>query len=222
MSDQSEAKPEGSEPRGGALKWALWGAALIGVAAVVYIIAQSSIKPPAADGTGKSPAVAQNGVSGGAAKNAAEIASHANAGTPPPDYAFDGPKGTPVKLADFKGRVVVMNVWATWCGPCKEEMPTLAKLQAAYAGKPVEVVAITIDTPSDTDKAKAFLAQHPPLAFYQDGKSKLPFVLKPAAEGTPVTIIYGKDGLERTRVNGANDWSKPEVRAEIDRLLAEG
>ena len=50
-----------------------------------------------------------------------------------------------MKIADFKGKVVVVNIWATWCAPCVAEMPTLAKLQAAYAGKGVEVVAVSID-----------------------------------------------------------------------------
>jgi thiol-disulfide isomerase/thioredoxin len=187
MSEESAAKP-----RGGILTWALWGAAAIGVAGVVYIIAQSTQKP------GEAKAV----------------------GAPPPDYALAGPDGRPVKLADFKGKVVVMNVWATWCGPCKVEMPTLAKLQAAYAGKPVEVVEVSIDTPEDTEKAKQFLAQYAPLKFYQDPAAKLPFVLKPPAEGTPITVIYGKDGREISRKNGASDWTAPEVKAQIDKALA--
>jgi len=125
-----------------------------------------------------------------------------------------------VKLSDFKGKVVVMNVWATWCGPCVAEMPTLAKLQAAFAGKPVEVVAVSIDTADDTAKAKAFLAKHAPLKFYQDTTMKLPFVLKPAAEGTPVTVIYGKDGKEAGRVTGDADWSQPDAKAAVEKALA--
>lgn len=189
MSEESAARP-----RGGLLTWALWGAAAMGVAGVVYIIAQSSQKPPA------TPA----------------------AGAPPPDYALTGPDGTPVKLADLRGKVVVMNVWATWCGPCKTEMPTLAKLAAAYAGRPVEVVEVSIDSPEDTAKAKAFLTQYAPLKFYQDPAAKLPFELKPPAEGTPVTVIYGKDNREISRKNGASDWTSPEVKAQIDKALSAG
>jgi thiol-disulfide isomerase/thioredoxin len=114
-----------------------------------------------------------------------------------------------------------MNLWATWCAPCVEEMPTLAKLQAAFAGKPVEVVAVSIDSPEDTLKAKQFLAKHPPLKFYQDKAMKLPFDLKPPAEGTPVTVIYGKDGLEKGRVTGDADWSQPDAKAAVEKVLAE-
>ena len=127
-----------------------------------------------------------------------------------------------MKLSDFKGKVVVMNLWATWCGPCKVEMPTLAKLKAANAGKPVEVVAISIDSPEDTAKAKQFLAKHAPLKFYQDKAMKLPFVLKPAADGTPITIIYGKDGKETGRVSGDAAWSQPDAPVAIDKALAAG
>ena len=205
MNEESAAKP-----RGGTLKWALWGAAAVGLAGVVYIIGQSSTKPLAPDaGTGE----ALHSV-------AAKLKVAPGAG-PGPDYAFVNSSGQPVKLADFKGKVVVMNVWATWCGPCVQEMPTLAKLQAEFAGKPVEVVAISIDTDTDTAKAKRFLAQHRPLKFYQDTAMKLPFVLKPTAEGTPVTVIYGKDGIDRGRVTGDADWSKPDARAAVEKVLAE-
>lgn len=203
MSEESAAKP-----RGGILTWALWGAAAIGVAGVVYIIAQSSTKPPA-----------PGGITAAAHSVAAKLKVVPGAG-PGPDYAFVNGDGQPVKLADFKGKVVVLNLWATWCAPCVEEMPTLAKLQAAFAGKPVEVVAVSIDTDSDTAKAKQFLSHNAPLKFYQDKAMKLPFVLKPAAEGTPVTVIYGKDGIERGRVTGDADWSQPDAKAAVDKVLA--
>jgi thiol-disulfide isomerase/thioredoxin len=208
MSDQSATKP-----RGGILTWALWGAAAIGVAGVVYITMQASSNPPnTGAGSGRQNTAAAHSV-------AAKL-THAADASPEPDYGFVGADGQPVKLADFKGKVVVMNIWATWCGPCVAEMPTLAKLQGSYAGKPVEVVAISIDSPDDTAKAKQFLAKHAPLKFYQDKAMKLPFVLKPAADGTPITIIYGKDGLEKGRVSGDADWSQPDAHAAIDKLLA--
>jgi len=208
MSDRSAAKP-----RGGVLRWALWGAAAIGVAAVVYIMAQSLTNPPAqGPGSGHENTAAAHSV-------AAKLTHPAGAG-PAPDYGFVGADGQPMKLADFKGKVVVMNLWATWCGPCVTEMPTLAKLQAAYAGQPVEVVAISIDSEADTAKAKQFIAKHAPLKFYQDRAMKLPFVLKPAADGTPITVIYGKDGLEKGRVSGDADWSQPDAKAVIDKVLA--
>ena len=99
--------------------------------------------------------------------------------------------------ADFKGKVVVMNLWATWCAPCKLEMPTLATLAQTHAGQPVAIVAVSIDKPEALEQAKAFIAQQAPLKFYNDPEAKLPWALTPAANGMPTTVILGKDGLER-------------------------
>jgi len=208
MNDQSAAKP-----RGGVLTWALWGAAAIGVAAVVYIIAQSASKPPA-----QAPvAVPTASVTHDVAKKL----EHPADGKAPPAYAFVDASGKKVTAADFKGKIVVMNLWATWCAPCKLEMPTLATLAKAYAGKPVEVVAVSIDKPEAVDQAKAFIAQQAPLGFYNDPEAKLPWALQPAANGMPTTLILGKDGLERGRISGEADWAGPGAKAVINKLLAE-
>jgi thiol-disulfide isomerase/thioredoxin len=217
MSEESAAKP-----RGGVLKWALWGAAAVGVAGVVYIIAQSATNPAAQAPGAAAPKVAVGPVAAPPPPSvASKLKQVADAG-PAPDLALTDGDGKPVRLTDFKGKVVVMNVWATWCGPCVAEMPTLARLQSAFAGKPVEVVAVSIDTAEDTAKAKSFMAKHAPLKFYQDTTMKLPFVLKPAAEGTPVTVIYGKDGKEAARVTGDADWSQPDAKAAVEKVLAAG
>ena len=204
----SEGPEATSKPKRSILTWALWGAALLGVAAVVYIIAQSSTKP------------APQGPSPAAGTAFAKKVIIPSAPTPAPDYAFYDSSGKALKIADFKGKVVVMNIWATWCAPCVTEMPTLARLQAAYAGKPVEVVAVSIDSESSATKASLFIAQQAPLKFYHDREMKLPFKLTPAAPGTPTTVIYGKDGLETARVAGEADWTSPEARALVDKALA--
>jgi thiol-disulfide isomerase/thioredoxin len=209
MGEQSGAKPPRvGETGGGFLKWALWGAALFGVAAVVYIIAQASFKPE--------PQSAVTSVATGEMK---KLAAPAEPTAAPPNTFVDA-GGKPVRVADFKGKVVVLNLWATWCAPCVAEMPTLAKLAAEYAGKPVVVAPVSVDTPADVEKAKAFIAQHAPLAYYGDPQMKLPFALKPPAAGMPTTVIYGADGLERGRISGGADWSGPDARAVIDHLLA--
>jgi thiol-disulfide isomerase/thioredoxin len=137
---------------------------------------------------------------------------------PGAEISFKDASGKVLHVSDFKGQVVVLNVWATWCGPCKIEMPTLAKLQAAYAGKPVKVVAVSTDSDSAAGQARAFIAQHAPLAYYQ-GSSSLPFQLKPAVVGYPTTLIIDRKGEERARMPGEADWASPEARAVIDRLL---
>jgi thiol-disulfide isomerase/thioredoxin len=194
------------------LTWALWGAALVGVAVVVYIMAQASTKEAPSTPTAAAPATAPGAL-------AIKFIKADEARTAP-DYVIHDEAGKPMKVADLKGKVVVMNVWATWCGPCKVEMPTLAKLQAAFKDKPVEVMAVSIDSEADAAKARLFIAQNDPLKFYHDREMKLPFQLKPPAAGAPTTVVYGKDGLEIGRVAGEADWSTDEAKALIEKALA--
>lgn len=206
MSDPAAAKP-----KAGILKWALWGVALFGVAAIVYIMAQASFKPAQDDG----------GLKAAAKGEMAKFSRPAEAGMAPAT-SLTGPDGKLIRVADFKGKVVVMNIWATWCAPCVLEMPTLAKLQASYAGKPVEVVAVSIDSEIAVDKAKMFIAKNAPLKFYHDANMKMPFAVTPQALGMPTTIIYGPDGVERGRLAGGADWSGPDAKALIDKILTAG
>ena len=130
-------------------------------------------------------------------------------------------QGRAVRLSDLKGQVVVVNLWATWCAPCVKEMPTLAKLQSQYAGRPVKVLAISLDKgDEDLAKARAFIADKAPLGFYH-GDYSLAFSLAPPAEGLPTTLIFDRQGRERARLSGGADWSTPEAKAVIDRLLAQ-
>ena len=217
MSEQSGAKPPVvNKAGGGILKWALWGVALFGVAAVVYIMAKALSKPAPEIHTALAPEATAPAV-----KSVTEKLAHPADGQPGPDYAFTDAAGKKLTLADLKGQVVVLNLWATWCAPCKLEMPTLAGLQAAYADKPVKVVVVSIDRPEQAQAARAFIAQHAPLAFYADPDAKMPWALKPIASDVPTTVVYGRDGLERGRVSGGADWSGPGAKALIDRVLAQ-
>jgi thiol-disulfide isomerase/thioredoxin len=206
MSENPAAKP-----RFGLLTWALWGAALIGVAAVLYIMAASSQKPAEQQASSAPPPETHD---------VAKKLQHPADGQPAPAYAFKDAEGKKVTAADFKGKVVVMNLWATWCAPCKIEMPTLAKLAKEYQGKPVAVVAVSIDKPEAVGEAKAFIAANAPLKFYSDPEAKLPWVVKPQAEGMPTTLILGKDGLERGRISGQADWDQAGAKSVIDKALA--
>jgi len=191
------------------LKWAIVGVALFGVAAVLYIIVQASSKPQQEGGL--------KSVARGEMKKL-EVPLEATAA---PVHAFHDGAGQPVQVADFKGKVLVLNLWATWCAPCVAEMPTLAKLAAAYAGRPVAVVPVSVDTQKDVEKARAFIGKNAPLAFYSDPEMKLPFAFKPPVSGMPTTVIYSADGVELGRLSGGADWSGADARAVIDRALAE-
>ncbi len=208
MSEKSGGEAKG-EPKAIPLKWALRGVAVLGVAGIVYIIAQASINPQR-----------ETNLKSLATGEMAKFVTPLEA-APAPVNSFQDPTGAPKRIADFKGKVTVVNLWATWCGPCVIEMPTLAKLAAEYQGKPVEIVAISVDRPDDADKARAFIAKHAPLAFYHDPKMALPFAFKPTASGMPTTIIYGADGVERGRLAGGADWGGKDAKALIDKVLAE-
>jgi thiol-disulfide isomerase/thioredoxin len=197
---------DGGGPRRGILTYALWGAALIGVAVAVYVIATLVIKP---GGELKSLARGQM----------AKLQVVA-AGKPPPTTPILDAQGRTISLADIKAPVLVVNLWATWCAPFVREMPTLAALQAAYPGK-IAVAPIAMDRLADREKARAFIAEHAPLGFYQDPKYALAFAMDPAVEGFPTTVIYDAQRHERARLAGAADWSGPDARAVIDTLLAQ-
>ncbi len=139
----------------------------------------------------------------------------------PQPIAAQGPDGRVVRLSDFKGEVVLVNLWATWCAPCVKEMPTLASLQARYAGRPVKVLAVSLDKgDGDIAKAKAFIADKAPLQFYH-GDYALAFSITPPAEGLPTTLVFDRSGRERARLSGGADWSGADADAVIDRLLSQ-
>jgi thiol-disulfide isomerase/thioredoxin len=204
---QQGLKTTGS--RRGPLTYVLWGLALIGLAAALYVIADRFIKPGPG---GDLKAVAHGDMAG---------LSVASAGAAAPGTVFIDADGRPVHLADLKGHVLVVNLWATWCGPCVKEMPSLAKLQAAYAGKLV-VVPISMDRAADREKARAFMAEHAPLPFYQDQSSALAFALSPPAEGFPTTVLYDAGGHEKARLSSDADWSGADAHAVVDALLRGG
>ena len=134
---------------------------------------------------------------------------------------FEGPDGQPLSLADFKGKVVVLNLWATWCAPCKEEMPTLAKLAQEVDPTQVAVVIVNVDAvPTQEEPARAFIAENAPLAFYRQPAFTLPFRL-PGAGAMPQTVLIDRQGRLRASVTGAADWSSPEAMAVVRALIDE-
>ena len=126
-----------------------------------------------------------------------------HAGTPAPGFTFADPSGRTITLAALKGKPVLLNLWATWCGPCVKELPTLDALAARDGAK---LVVVTLSQDMDAGKAKAFLAGRnlPHLGAYTDPKMQwLPAV----TANLPTSILYGADGKERWRVLGDRDWT---------------
>ncbi|MEM9097041.1 MAG: TlpA disulfide reductase family protein [Pseudomonadota bacterium] len=128
--------------------------------------------------------------------------------------------GAPMTVADLRGKVVVMNFWATWCAPCRAEMPSIDRLAGEMNGEDVYVMAVSTDRGS-RDKIDRFFGeveiQH--LGVYRDQKSEL--AREAGAFGLPMTIILGRDGREVARLLGEAEWDSAEAKAIIRRIVGE-
>lgn len=135
------------------------------------------------------------------------------------DLAFKGPNGEAMTLGSFKGKTLLVNLWATWCAPCREEMPALDKLQAERGGNDFEVVAINIDTGSD-EKPKKFLDEIgvKNLTLHRDASmaSFNELRRKNLAVGLPVTLLVDRNGCQIAAMNGPAPWESPEAFKLID------
>ena len=155
-----------------------------------------------------------------------EVAALAAALTPfrVPDLAFKDAQGRDRTLAEWRGRSVLLNLWATWCVPCRREMPALDALQAKLGGPDFEVVAVNIDT-RNPEKPLAFLKDvginH--LAYYTDPSARVFEDLKTAGKafGMPTTLIVDRNGCEIANMAGPAEWASDEgiklVSAAISR-----
>ncbi len=127
-----------------------------------------------------------------------------------PDIRFEDGGGKPRTLADFRGKVVLLNIWATWCAPCRKEMPTLDRLQAELGGPDFEVVALSMDR-AGPEQVKKFFAEtgvkH--LALNIDVSAKAMFTL--GAPGLPMTLLIDRKGGEIGRLIGPAEWDSPEM-----------
>jgi thiol-disulfide isomerase/thioredoxin len=140
----------------------------------------------------------------------------------PPDVNFVGPEGQAVALADFKGRAVLVNLWATWCVPCRQEMPALDKLQATLGGRDFEVVAINVDT-RNPEKPKTWLAENGirHLAYYSEPTGKLLQVLQRSGHviGLPTTVLVDAAGCEIALLKGPAEWAGDDAIALVRAAL---
>lgn len=131
-----------------------------------------------------------------------------------------GSPGTTRTLADYKGQVVLLNIWATWCEPCRVEMPSIEQLYRDYAPRGLKVVAVSIDDPG-TDAAIRKFAQDYKLTFEILHDSSKTIENTYQATGVPETAVISRDGTIRKRIIGATDWSSEANRRLVDDLLAE-
>ncbi|WP_455153150.1 TlpA family protein disulfide reductase [Cupriavidus basilensis] len=144
------------------------------------------------------------------------VVVHARARGPSP-LRFTDENGATTSLAALRGRVVLLNVWATWCPPCREEMPTLDRLQAALGGPSFEVVTVSLDA-GGLPVVQAFFRQtgvkhlHPYLDTFHEAAAL-------AATGIPVTLLIDSNGREVGRKLGPATWDDPRMLRLIRRYL---
>jgi thiol-disulfide isomerase/thioredoxin len=136
--------------------------------------------------------------------------------------AFTDTNGASKTLADWNGKTILVNLWATWCAPCRAEMPTFDALQAERGSDKFEVIAVNVDS-GDDGKARAFLSEIgiKNLAFYQDSSLDIFKALqqKGLSRGLPATLLIGHDGCSLGEMQGPAEWSSPAAIALIDRAL---
>lgn len=139
--------------------------------------------------------------------------------TPLPDIAFNDDKGQPRSLAEWKGKVVLLNLWATWCAPCKLEMPSLDRLQAKLGGADFAVLPVSLDR-GGADVPRKFLSASnlANLPLLQDETAGL--AGKIGAIGLPATLILDREGREVARLLGPAEWDSPHAVAVIREVIA--
>jgi cytochrome c biogenesis protein CcmG/thiol:disulfide interchange protein DsbE len=123
-------------------------------------------------------------------------------------------------LADYKGDVVLLNIWGTFCLPCRDEMPAIEKLHQAMGPKGLHVVAVSIDDPGSEAKIREFAKEFGltfEILYDPSGKVENEY----QTTGVPETFVIARDGIIRKKVIGASDWNSESNRALIAQLLAE-
>ena len=141
-------------------------------------------------------------------------------GSKAPDIAaqtIDGTKRTKT-LADYKGKIVIVNLWATWCEPCRDEMPSMEKLYREFGPQGLEIVAVSVDNPGSEETIRAF-AKELGLTFEILHDPAKEVARRYQVTGYPESFVIGREGIIRRKVFAAADWSSDANRALIRELL---
>lgn len=158
------------------------------------------------------------GAAGGALAEPPPIPMH-DAPRALPEISFADAAGTPQTPAAWRGKVVLLNIWATWCGPCREEMPTLDRLQHRLGGPHFAVVALSIDR-AGVGVVERFFTEtgvaHLDIAIDESGRAARDL----GARGLPTTLLIAPDGRELGRLVGAAEWDTPEMVAFLEGVVA--
>lgn len=178
-----------------------------GALAVLYVLFAAASKPEGVTGVSRF------------ARGEMVRLTQMDAAPPMPTRMLRDASGADTSLEAFKGEVLLVNLWATWCAPCVEEMPTLGAVQRRF-GDRLRVLPISVDSEADRERAQRQLAQL--------SDNSLPFLIDISrgvlfdaqAAGMPVTILYNRDGREIARLAGGADWDSPEAVALLEAAVA--
>lgn len=194
--------------------------ALSAIAGFAAVYATMSPRDNAAIEKSGDGAASSGATSGAPAKTGEKMAAFVRKKSPEalPEISFQDAAGKTLKLADFRGKTVLLNLWATWCAPCREEMPALDRLQKDLGGDKFEVVALSLDR-KGAEASQKFLnetkAEH--LKLYTDSSAKQGTVLK--IVGMPTTILIDRDGREIGRLAGPAEWDSTDAKKLIEAAL---
>lgn len=214
-----------SQPRSGGLKAIGAIAGILACVAVIYLVSgpdgnrpvePAAVRPAADNGSGQVSKVTR------ALATGALSAFLVKAERPPAaELKFFDAQGIPRALKEWQGQVVLVNLWASWCGPCRKEMPSLEALQRRFGSKDFEVVAISVDR-GGAKVARQFLEETRSglLRLYVDPSAKAIETLR--ALGLPASVLIDRQGREIGRLLGPADWSSPEALRLINVAINEG
>lgn len=133
-------------------------------------------------------------------------------------FALPAPGGATVRLADFQGKVIFLNFWATWCPPCKEEMPAMERLYRRLKARGFVVLAVSIDTPGSEAQVAAFLREHQ-LTYPVALDAKMEVARLYGVRALPSTYLIDREGRIVAMALGARAWDSPEAVALMESLL---
>ncbi len=213
MSSGSEQKSGAGRDRVSPLAVVVFAAlaTAAGVFSALAILGAGGERTPSA-AVGESSAAKGNGIQ--------KIIAHAEPQAVP-DLSFADADGKLRRLSEWRGKVVLLNLWATWCAPCKTEMPSLDRLQGKLESDRFTVLAVSTDRTGPKEPAAFFIKEgitH--LALYNDDTAEANVSMR--AEGLPLTVILNEDGREVARLLGPADWDSPEAMAKIEKFLNRG
>jgi peroxiredoxin len=150
--------------------------------------------------------------------NAVSLEALPQVGKPAPDFALTDMDGKKVTLSGYKGKVIVLNFWATFCGPCKEEMPSLNNLFLSFKKDGLIVLAISTD---DSEKPVQSFIRAKAIAFpVLIDKDQQVFFDRYGILGLPTTFIIDRDGIIREKILGDRPWDAPDMKTKIGTLLS--